>query len=160
ISWPSNTTRPDDAGGTPRTMRPIVVLPQPDSPTSPSVSCSESPKLTPSTAGTERVRPCSAASMPARAWYCLRRSVTSSSGLATARLAGMEMAAHAVARRDRGQRRLLAHAACPNRVGDAIAACMEAAPARDIHRVDDLAADNRKPTIDRVAPAVGLRARQ
>ena len=55
MSWPSNTTRPDVALVTPRMMRPMVVFPQPDSPTSPRVSCSVSAKLTPSTAGTERV---------------------------------------------------------------------------------------------------------
>ena len=49
-SSPSKSTRPDLAGRSCNTARPSVDLPQPDSPTSPSVSPREMARLTPDTA--------------------------------------------------------------------------------------------------------------
>ena len=52
MSWPSNTMRPAVGSSMRRMARPVVDLPQPLSPTSPSVSPRRSAKLTPSTAFT------------------------------------------------------------------------------------------------------------
>ena len=51
-SWPSKRTDPLVGRSSWRTQRPVVVLPQPDSPTRPSVSPRRIVKLTPSTART------------------------------------------------------------------------------------------------------------
>src|SRR5262249_44664218 len=76
-SSPSNTTRPPTTraarGKSPTMDRQVVVLPLPDSPTSPSVSPSRSVKLTPSTALTTRV--------PAKVKKCVCRSETSRIGV-------------------------------------------------------------------------------
>ena len=57
-SSPSKKTEPPLLGVRRRIVRPIVVLPQPDSPTRPSVSPSRTVKLTPSTAFTQAVTFC------------------------------------------------------------------------------------------------------
>src|SRR5437762_256391 len=76
-SSPSNRTRPPTTrparGKSPTIDIHVVVLPLPDSPTSPSVSPSRSLKLTPSTALTTRAPP------NVKKW--VRRSVTSSKPL-------------------------------------------------------------------------------
>src|SRR6185369_17648529 len=59
-----------------RMQRPVVVLPQPDSPTRPRVSPRRSAKLTPSTARTVPARP---PNIPPPTLKCLTRSRTSSS---------------------------------------------------------------------------------
>jgi hypothetical protein len=64
-----------------RTVRPTVVLPQPDSPTSPSVSPGRIEKLTPSTANT---RPAARRNIPFWIVKCFLRSVTSRTGAASA----------------------------------------------------------------------------
>src|SRR5689334_676189 len=56
-SRPSKITRPPVGGSRRRMQRPVVVLPQPDSPTRPSVSPRPISKLTPSTALTTAGRP-------------------------------------------------------------------------------------------------------
>src|SRR5664279_2229246 len=58
-SSPSKNTEPPVAGIKRRILRPTVVLPQPDSPTSPKVSPSRMLKLTPSTALTQAATRCS-----------------------------------------------------------------------------------------------------
>lgn len=50
ISWPSTLSDPPEACVSPAMARPIVVLPDPDSPTRPSTSPGRMSKLTPSTA--------------------------------------------------------------------------------------------------------------
>ena len=50
MSCPSKTIRPRVGSMARRTSRPVVVLPQPDSPTRPKVSPASIAKLTPSTA--------------------------------------------------------------------------------------------------------------
>ena len=82
MSCPSKMMWPRVGSMARRTSRPVVVLPQPDSPTSPSVSPGSMAKLTPSTAWTTRgVRPGhSAARGLPRIGKCLTRSATSSSG--------------------------------------------------------------------------------
>src|SRR6478736_6127578 len=76
-SSPSNAMRPPamrPAGGSrPTIERQVVVLPQPDSPMRPRVSPSFRVKLMPSTALTTRV--------PPKEVKCVRRSVTSRSGV-------------------------------------------------------------------------------
>ena len=49
-SWPSNSTDPDVGRGNCMIARPVVLLPQPDSPTSPNVSPRTTSKLMPDTA--------------------------------------------------------------------------------------------------------------
>jgi hypothetical protein len=51
MSCPCSSTRPDVGGCRPSTALPMVDLPEPDSPTRPSVSPGAMSKLTPSTAG-------------------------------------------------------------------------------------------------------------
>jgi hypothetical protein len=50
ISLPSNTTLPEVIGALPKIARPVVLFPDPDSPTNPSVSPGAISKLTFSTA--------------------------------------------------------------------------------------------------------------
>src|SRR5207245_4558634 len=91
-------------------------------------------------------------------------SETSRSRLASARpvarLVAIEVAADLVARGQRGQSGLLAHAASTDRVGDAVAAGIEPAAAGDIHRIHHLTPDDGKATVDGVRSAVLLGARQ
>ena len=70
MSRPPKLIRPPDTGARPRMARPSVVLPEPDSPTTPSVSPGAMARLTPDTAVT-RCR---------RARYATVRSWTSSNG--------------------------------------------------------------------------------
>ncbi len=77
---PSNVTLPDVGGSRRRMTLPSVVLPQPDSPTRPSVSPSVTVKLTPSTA---RTAPSLLMPMrPPRISKCFTRSSTASRGAA------------------------------------------------------------------------------
>jgi hypothetical protein len=57
IGLPSNRTSPRSGGSRPSTMRPVVDLPEPDSPTRPSVSPLGMASDTPSTAWTAVLRP-------------------------------------------------------------------------------------------------------
>ena len=74
ISLPLNRTEPDVAGSRRSSMRPVVDLPHPDSPTRPSVSPRRTWKLTPQTACTT---PTWRRTRPARTGKCLTRSVAS-----------------------------------------------------------------------------------
>ena len=76
-SSPSNRIEPAVGSMRRRISRPTVVLPQPDSPTSPSVSPRRISKLTPSTAWTIPIVRCR---IPPRMGKCLTRSVTLTSG--------------------------------------------------------------------------------
>jgi hypothetical protein len=60
-AW-SKTTEPLSGASSPRTIRPVVDFPEPDSPTRPSVSPRWMSNETPSTARTSMTRP----NMPAR----------------------------------------------------------------------------------------------
>ena len=94
--------------------RPTVVLPQPDSPTRPSVSPRRISKLTPSTAWTDPTVRCR---MPPLTGKCLTRSRTSTSGTRPARRGAAERpAGPGSARRPRGRSRGRS-AARPCRVG-------------------------------------------
>jgi hypothetical protein len=75
ISWPSNFTLPAVGSISRRMQRPVVVLPQPLSPTSPSTSPSRTENDTPSTA---RTWPTVRDSSPLRIGKYFLRSVTSS----------------------------------------------------------------------------------
>ena len=76
-SRPSNSTSPAVGSISRSTQRPVVLLPQPDSPTTPSVSPAASSKLTPSTACTWST---TRRSTPPRIGKCFFRSLTCSSG--------------------------------------------------------------------------------
>src|SRR5258708_6601065 len=80
MSWPSSTTRPSEAGTSRMIALPRVDLPQPDSPTRPSVSPASTSKLTSSTARTT----------PRALWYWTQRLSTESSGIARQLLFGSE----------------------------------------------------------------------
>src|SRR5262245_46679589 len=86
-SWPSKRTLPPTMrparGRSPTIDRQVVVLPLPDSPTSPRVSPSRRAKLTPSTALTTRV--------PPKLKKCVRRSDTSRTGGIRGRSASLEI---------------------------------------------------------------------
>src|SRR5689334_14990680 len=70
------------AGARPSSARPSVVLPLPDSPTSPSTSPRCSDRFTPSTARTDpELSPISRDSEPPRSEKCTSRSLTSTSGV-------------------------------------------------------------------------------
>src|SRR5262245_42042981 len=93
-SWPRNRIWPPSytVGGTGlscRMLMAVTLLPQPDSPTTPSVSPRAMPKLTPSTARTT----------PSSVWKCVRRSRISSRGSAISGglQARVERVAHALA---------------------------------------------------------------
>ena len=77
MSTPSKRTEPPVGSISRRMSRPTVVLPQPDSPTSPSVSPARTSKSTPSTARTWPTTRCSA---PARTGKVFASPRTSSSG--------------------------------------------------------------------------------
>ena len=70
MSRPSKITSPLVGASSRRMARPVVVLPQPDSPTSPSVSPRRIEKLTPSTAFTVAARP---PKSPPPIWKCFTR---------------------------------------------------------------------------------------
>ena len=74
---PSNRTHPAVAGRRRSTTRPVVDLPQPDSPTSPRVWCREISKFTPDTACTE---PTWRRKIPDRTGNSLTRPLTCNSG--------------------------------------------------------------------------------
>jgi hypothetical protein len=57
IAWPSKLTLPSLGRSSPRARRPVVDLPQPDSPTMPKVRPGASDRLTSSTARTGTGRP-------------------------------------------------------------------------------------------------------
>ena len=78
---PSNQISPELGSISRRMQRPVVDLPHPDSPTSPSVSPAAMSKLTPSTACT---RSTSRENTPPLTAKCLRRSREQGSGLAPA----------------------------------------------------------------------------
>ena len=80
-SSPSNRTVPDVGSSSRRMQRPVVDFPQPDSPTSPSVSPRCTEKLTPETAWTS---PTLCRNSPARIGKFFTRSFTSSTGAGTA----------------------------------------------------------------------------
>src|ERR1700704_1502281 len=78
--WPSRMTRPSQLGTRRMIALPRVDLPQPDSPTSPTVSPASRSKLTSSTART----------MPRALWYWTHRLRTDSSDIARQLLFGSE----------------------------------------------------------------------
>src|SRR5258705_13081487 len=78
--WPSRMTRPSELGTRRMTALPKVDLPQPDSPTSPTVSPASRSKLTSSTART----------VPRALWYWTQRLRTDSSDIARQLLFGSE----------------------------------------------------------------------
>src|SRR5258708_36795530 len=80
ISWPSSTTKPSQLGTRRMIALPRVDLPQPDSPTSPTVSPASRSKLTSSTART----------MPRALWYWTQRLRTDSSDITRQLLFGSE----------------------------------------------------------------------
>src|SRR5690348_7852358 len=113
-STPSKRMRPLVGRSRCRMQRPVVVLPQPDSPTRPSVSPRRTVKLTPSTAFTAAA---GAANMPPPTGKCLTRFSTSSSaslmrGFHRLRLAelGRYPAGRSMTRRQRLERRCVAAA--------------------------------------------------
>src|SRR5258708_13352145 len=80
MSWPWSKKRPSEAGTSRMIALPRVDLPQPDSPTRPSVSPASTSKLTSSTARTT----------PRALWYWTQRLSTESSGIARQLLFGSE----------------------------------------------------------------------
>src|ERR1700726_3870006 len=80
MSWPSSTTTPSALGTRRMIALPKVDLPQPDSPTRPSVSPASSSKDTSSTA---RTAPCAV-------WYWTQRLSTDNSGMSRQLLLGGE----------------------------------------------------------------------
>ena len=83
MSWPSNMIEPPVGSSSFDTTRPVVDLPQPDSPTSPSVSPGATENETPSTARTAPT--CRWIKMPALIGKCFLRSLTASRALGTGR---------------------------------------------------------------------------
>src|SRR6185437_2852500 len=77
MSWPSILMLPPVGSISRKMVRPTVDLPQPDSPTRPSVSPALIEKLTPSTANTVPAARCSS---PLRIGKCFLRSLTSMTG--------------------------------------------------------------------------------
>ena len=82
-SWPSNRISPAVGRSSRRMQRPVVVLPQPLSPTRPSVSPRLMSKSTPSTAFTSPILRVS--TMPSEIGKCMARPRTSSSGRSASR---------------------------------------------------------------------------
>src|SRR5262245_16092843 len=113
----------------------VVVFPQPDSPTRPSVSPRSMAKLTPSTALTQPRTPLSSEPPTGK---CFLRSRTSSSGSPTRRLRRGQPAARGAATVQPYVRRLLDPAALHR----ARAARMEAAAERQARQVGGLAGDD------------------
>src|SRR5262245_55817538 len=107
MGWPSNKISPDVGASSFMIIRPVVVLPQPDSPTRPTVSPAPMWKLMLSTARTAPAGP-----RERKLWRtgkCLTRFLSWISG--TGGISGLrEQAAHgpAVACRDERHRALLA----------------------------------------------------
>src|SRR4026207_1855647 len=128
--FPSKRTSPDVGSISFMIMRPVVVLPHPDSPTSPTVSPRRMAKPTPSTARTRAGGPL--AQSPRRTGKCFTRSRISSSGVPSgAILVLREQAANraAVAGLDQRDRAGLAlHASL-------LAARGEGAPHRQMRRI-------------------------
>src|SRR5258706_11461714 len=92
--WPSRMTRPSELGTRRMTALPKVDLPQPDSPTSPTVSPASRSKLTSSTART----------MPRALWYWTQRLRTDSSDITRQLLFGSETGGGLVRRQWRKHR--------------------------------------------------------
>ena len=89
-SMPSNTTEPDVASSSRSTTRPVVDLPQPDSPTRPRVWRLATLKLTPDTACTvptrRRISPCSIGNSLTRSLHLEQRAVSASTSAVSLRL--------------------------------------------------------------------------
>src|SRR5262245_7826965 len=110
-------------------IRPVVVLPQPDSPTSPTVSPRPISKLIPSTARTARAGP-----RPKRPWRtgkCFTRLLTSRSGGGVLILVLREQAADGATVAGIGQRDVVRFALGPGLV----ASWCERAPGRQVRRI-------------------------